>query len=126
MVKHGMINLTYDTQNEHLNAYESYLQGSRSDLVGNIFIDKKQQTIDGNISVVILKDYTSVVKYIPVVGYILLGDDKSVAISTKVSGNLDDPKVETFATSDAIKGTGNILKRIITSPFKLFEGNSKE
>lgn len=121
MVKNGILNVTYDTDADVLNIYEGYLKGSRSDLAGNIQIDRKNKVVDGNVSVIILKDYTSVVKYIPVVGYILLGDDKSVAISTKISGDLDDPKVETFATSDAIKGTGNILKRIITAPFKIFE-----
>jgi len=121
MVKNGILKVTYDTNLDVLNIYEGYLKGSRSDLAGSIQIDRKNKMIDGNVSVIILKDYTNVVKYIPVVGYILLGDDKSVAISTKISGDLDDPKVETFATTDAIKGTGNILKRIITSPLKIFE-----
>jgi hypothetical protein len=121
MVKNGILNVTYDTDADVLNIYEGYLKGSRSDLAGSIQIDRKNKLVDGNVNVIILKDYTSVVKYIPVVGYILLGDDKSVAISTKISGDMDDPKVETFATSDAIKGTGNILKRIITAPFKIFE-----
>lgn len=121
LVKNGQLNVTYDTQNSVFNIYEGYLQGSRSDLVGNLQIDKKNRLLDGNISVVILKDYTKVVKHIPVIGYIFLGDDESVTLSTKVSGDIDDPKIETFATSDALNGATNILKRIITSPLKIFE-----
>ncbi|GEM_PF-706322 len=121
LVKNGNLNVTYDTQNNVFNIYEGYLQGSRSDLVGNLQIDRKNRLLDGNISVVILKDYTKVVKHIPVIGYIFLGDDESVTLSTKVSGDIDDPKIETFATSDALNGATNILKRIITSPLKIFE-----
>jgi hypothetical protein len=121
LVKNGHLNVTYDTQNNVFNIYEGYLQGSRSDLVGNLQIDRKNRLLDGNISVVILKDYTKVVKHIPVIGYIFLGDDESVTLSTKVSGDIDDPKIETFATSDALNGATNILKRIITSPLKIFE-----
>ncbi|MEJ5168107.1 MAG: AsmA-like C-terminal domain-containing protein [Arcobacteraceae bacterium] len=121
LVKNGHLNVTYDTKNNVFNIYEGYLQGSRSDLVGNLQIDRKNRLLDGNISVVILKDYTKVVKHIPVIGYIFLGDDESVTLSTKVSGDIDDPKVETFATSDALNGATNILKRIITSPLKIFE-----
>lgn len=121
MVKNGILKITYDTDNEFLNIYEGYLEGSRSDLSGSIAIDTKHNTIDGNVNVVILKDYTNIVQNIPVVGYIFLGEDKNVIVSTKISGSLDHPQVETFATKDATKGGVNILKRILTSPLKIFE-----
>ncbi|WP_200414349.1 AsmA-like C-terminal domain-containing protein [Arcobacter sp. FWKO B] len=121
MVKTGTAKIAYNIEDEVMSFYEIYTKGSRADFVGDLQLNVKDRLIDGNINVIILKDYTNIVKNIPLVGYILLGDDKSVAISTKISGDLDDPQVETFATKDVIQGTGNIIKRIFTSPLKIFE-----
>lgn len=120
-IVYGNLKVIYDEKDNLFNIYEGYLQGSRSDLIGNLLIDRNNRLVDGNINVVILKDYSNVVKHIPIVGYILLGEDESISLSTKVSGDLDDPQIETFATSDAIEGTSNIIKRIFLSPFKLFD-----
>jgi hypothetical protein len=57
---------------------------------------------------------------IPVVGYIIFGED-SVSTSLKIEGALDDPQISTTIAKDIIIAPLNILKRIFLVPYHLFK-----
>jgi len=68
------------------------------------------------------------IRKIPLVGYILAGDDQSVLTTLKITGPLKDPKVENTIAKDIIITPFNILKRTLDFPVyylkKLDSGDS--
>ncbi|WP_345969041.1 AsmA-like C-terminal domain-containing protein [Sulfurimonas sp. HSL1-6] len=56
------------------------------------------------------------IRKIPLVGYILVGDDKSVLTTLNINGPLNDPKVENTIAKDIIVSPFNILKRTLDFP----------
>ena len=69
-------------------------------------------------------DLGSSVSKIPIVGYILLGED-SVSTSLTLTGKLSNPQVNTQVAQDIAVAPWNILKRTFTYPMKLFESDDK-
>ncbi len=59
------------------------------------------------------------VSKLPVVGYILVGDDGTAATALNITGKLTNPTVETALAKDIIIAPFNILKRAIVYPFQL-------
>ncbi len=66
------------------------------------------------------------VSNLPVVGYILVGDDGTAATSFHISGNLDDPKVENALAEDIIIAPFNMLFRAVTYPFHVLKSLGEE
>lgn len=65
-------------------------------------------------------DIGSSAKNIPLIGYIIFGDE-TVSTTVRVHGNLKDPKVESAVAKSIIVAPYNIIKRTITLPFKIFD-----
>ncbi|SHO80671.1 Putative periplasmic protein [hydrothermal vent metagenome] len=65
------------------------------------------------------------VSKIPVVGYILLGDNRSMAIGLSISGNLKNPKVETHAIKSMVELPFTILERLLKAPSNLLKRDRK-
>ena len=74
-----------------------------------------------NLKLNLKTDFGSNVSNLPVVGYILIGDDGTAATSFKISGALDNPKVESALAKDIIVSPFNILFRTITYPFHVLD-----
>jgi len=53
---------------------------------------------------------------LPLVGYILMGEDKSMTFGLQITGMLDNPKVKTSAGADILSLPLKILKRALESP----------
>lgn len=62
-------------------------------------------------------DLGSTLGKVPMVGYILLGDDGSLATTLTLSGKLDDPKIDTAIAKEIVTAPFNILKRTLVYPF---------
>ena len=60
------------------------------------------------------------------VGYILLGDDGSLATTLTLSGKLDDPKIDTAIAKEIVTAPFNILKRTLVYPFLWMMDDKKE
>jgi len=56
------------------------------------------------------------IRKIPLVGYILVGDDNSVLTTLTVSGPVDNPKIDNTIAKDIIIAPFNILKRAFDFP----------
>ena len=118
-VKNGVIEFRY--HKGHLLIKRLHLASYSLEFDGFGSIDLERNIIQMNLWLKTLKSLTNIVSKIPIAGYILLGKDGSIAISLDVNGTLEDPKVTTHATKDAIEAPFNIIKRTLTLPFKLFE-----
>jgi hypothetical protein len=96
-----------------------------------MFIDSKEMKILGkgvastkynilDLDLNLKTDLGSSAYKIPVVGYIIFGED-SVSTSLKIEGALDDPQISTTIAKDIIIAPLNILKRIFLVPYHLFK-----
>ncbi len=100
--------------------------------ISDIYIDSKELDILGrgtanfntnkiDLQLNLKTDLGSSISKIPVVGYILLGDD-TVSTTLKITGPLDDPKVESLLAEDIIVAPLNIIKRTFLLPYHLITG----
>jgi hypothetical protein len=97
------------------------IKGTSSSIVGEGYIDLKKKTINIKLAIQTAKDFGKVVGKIPVLGYILMGKDKSMTIGLKVKGSLDKPEISTSAAADVLSLPLRLLKRTIESPTKIME-----
>jgi hypothetical protein len=94
------------------------------DLYGKGQADYLNNSIDISLS---LKTHLGKnVSQLPVVGYVLVGDDGTAATTFEITGALNDPKVESALAKDIVIAPFNILKRAITYPFHLYKTLSED
>lgn len=93
-------------------------------IVGSGITDYPNNAIDMNMT--FKTDLGTTVSKIPLVGYLLLGKDGSIATAFKVTGRLDDPTVKTQTVQDVVTAPFNIIKRAITLPFWIFSSDKNE
>lgn len=90
--------------------------------VGTGSVDLSKGLIDFDIGVQPLGTIDVVVSNIPVMGYVLTGDNKSLlTYYFEAKGSILDPQVESVPFKALGTGITGILKRLFLSPVKLFE-----
>jgi hypothetical protein len=58
---------------------------------------------------------------IPLVGGVILGEDKRIATNVDVKGTLSEPSIETHLILDTLKTPVNIIKRTLEAPLELIK-----
>ena len=96
------------------------LDGFSANISGSGYINLATKEIDLELDIKTLKDISKFISKIPLVGYITLGDDKSISTHINIVGKIDNPTVKTQLLQDSLSSPLNILKRVIESPLKLF------
>lgn len=114
--------VTYD--NDILYVHDFYMDSEELDIFGEGTVDFPNNSIDMKLK--LKTDLGSSFSKVPVLGHIVLGDDKSIATSLEISGALDDPKVDNGLASDIVTAPFNILKRTLTLPFHIFKEEEKK
>lgn len=84
-------------------------------ILGEGKADINARTLEGEMT--LKTDLGSKLGKVPMVGYILLGNDGSVSTTLTLSGSLDDPKIETAIAKEIVTAPFNILKRTVIYPF---------
>jgi len=120
-VNEGYIDFTYDFENRILNLIKIHMIGNSVDFEGYATLNLKESYVNANVDLIFMKDYTKIVNFIPGLNYLFLGDEKRVSTKVKITGDLNNPKIETQLAKDSISAPVNFFKRVITSPLKLFE-----
>ena len=77
-----------------------YIKGTSATIAGTGEIDLQKKTINLNLAIQSARELGKVVGSLPLVGYILMGEDKSMTFGLQITGTLDDPKVKTSAGED--------------------------
>jgi len=95
-----------------------YLESKELKILGKGNADINKNSID---LVLNLKtDLGSNLSKVPLVGYIIL-DGKNISTTLKVTGNLNDPTVNTMLAKDIVVAPLNIIKRALTLPYELIK-----
>jgi len=98
-----------------------YVKGDTATIVGKGELNLKTKKLDVNLAVQTVRKLGKIVGSVPVLGYILMGDDNSITFGLKITGTLDDPKVETSAAKEILMLPFDIIKRTIQSPAHLMK-----
>ena len=93
-----------------------YIKGTSATIAGTGEIDLKKKTINLNLAILSARELGKFVGSLPLVGYILMGEDKSMTFGLQITGTLDNPKVKTSAGGDILSLPLKILKRALESP----------
>lgn len=117
----GTIDFVYDFNMKFLNMHKIKTKGNGIDFDGYVTINFNNLKVDSKLKLIFFKSYSSIVGAIPVVNYILLGDEKTVDTDIFINGTLDEPQYRTKFVEDGGFAPINIIKRIITSPIKLIK-----
>lgn len=104
------------TYKNHLFDMDSYtLNSPELKIAGFASVNMINDSIAGTLT--LKSDLGSALGKVPMVGYILLGDDGSISTTVNLKGKLSDPIVETAIAKEIVTAPFNILKRTITYPF---------
>jgi len=118
-VDNGYIEFTQTGQLMHIK--ELQLRGKNADIVGKGDVDLASNTLNLKLQIKTLKTFSSALDMIPLVGGLILGEDKRISTNVDVTGSLDDPTVETHLILDTLKSPVNIIKRTLELPLGIFK-----
>jgi len=109
----------FTLKNKILKFSDISIDSPELDIAGNGTIDLKQRDI--NIDLELQTDLGTKMSQVPMVGYLIFGEDGRVSTTLKIEGDLDNPKVENGLAKDIVVAPFNIIKRTLTYPFKIYK-----
>lgn len=115
--------INFHSKDDIFNISDIALDSKEMDIVGKGSASFVNNSID--IDLTLKTDLGSSVSKIPIVGYILLGED-SISTSMKISGKLNDPDVKSLIVQDIAVAPLNIIKRTLLLPFHLFKSDEND
>jgi hypothetical protein len=98
-----------------------YVKGKSATIVGKGELNLKKRTINMDLAIQTARELGKAVGSIPLFGYILMGEDKSMTVGLKITGSLDKPKVQTSAAKEILTLPLDILKRTIQAPVHILK-----
>ena len=117
------VGFTYNTDVIDVKTFA--IESNALDMAGTGVIHLPENTIEMNIDLVGKTKQT--ISKIPLLGYILVGDQKQPTITLTVTGDLDDPDITTSTYKEIVKTPFDMLLRTINLPnhlLKQMEGAS--
>lgn len=115
--------LNFNAKDDIFNLKDIYLDSGEIDIKGRGKASFKYNKIDLMLN--LKSNLGSNASKIPVVGYILLGED-TVSTSMRISGKLNDPEVKSLIAKDIAVVPLNIIKRTLLLPAYLFKSGTKK
>ena len=116
-IKEGVIDYTMTP--EKITFDSVYLKGNSATVVGKGEVSLKTGKLHIDLAIRSVREFGKMVGKIPLLGYILMGDDNSMTVGLQVTGTIDDPKVNTTVAKDILTLPLEILKRTIIAPTRL-------
>ena len=89
-----------------------YIKGHAATIAGRGEIDIKSKKIKMDLAIQTGREFGKIVSKIPVLGYLLMGKDRSITVGLRIEGTLDNPKVETSTAKEILTLPLQIIKRI--------------
>jgi len=96
-----------------------YIKGDSATIVGKGELDLEKKTINVELAIQIARELGKALGSIPLVGYILVGKDKSLTVGLQITGTLEKPNVSVSAAKDILSYPLELIKRTIESPAQL-------
>ena len=98
---------------------KALVDGSSMNLAGYGYIDLLENKLDLKVFAAPFKTVDRIIRILPLIGYVL--NDKLISIAIKVTGDLEDPKVEYLPAAEIGSGLLGIMKRTLELPIKVVE-----
>ena len=95
------------------------LKGINTNASAKGIINLKDETLNILLSLETIKDLAKTIGAIPIAGYLILGDDKTIRTRIKISGDIKNPKIRSQVGKDVLEAPINIIKRTFKLPSKL-------
>ena len=94
-----------------------FVEGSSATISGDGVVDLKTKAVNVELAIQTVREIGKVVGSVPVVGYILTGENKGVVtVGLKISGTLENPRVKTNPVKDVLLMPFDMIKRTLTTP----------
>ena len=119
LIKDAVIDFSRD--GDILTIDEINIRGKSTDIIGSGTINLKTDEINILLQISTLKNLTSLVSYIPLVNYIILGEDGRIYTDIDVKGTISNPKMTTHIIKDTAMSPLRIIKRTFETPFRMFQ-----
>jgi len=106
----------YTLSNNKIHFEKIHLKGKSATFVGKGTIDIATGKLDMDLAIQTARELGKVVGSLPLLGYILMGKDKSMTVGLEIKGTLDKPIVKTSAAKEILTLPLQIIKRTFESP----------
>lgn len=106
--------ITFAVNKKYIGFENINLVGTSIDVDGNGIIESDTDEINMNLKISTIKNLSNILNKIPIVGYLILGNEGKISTNVIVNGTLKDPKTQVSLAEDAIKAPFNILRRAFT------------
>ncbi|MBP6497177.1 MAG: AsmA-like C-terminal domain-containing protein [Campylobacteraceae bacterium] len=118
-VKDGYIEFT--REGEIITIIDMKLTGNNADIVGSGTINFDTNQMALKLQIRTLKTFSNIIDWIPIVGGLVLGEDKRISTNVDVIGEIDDPQIKTNLVLDTLKSPLHIIKRTLELPLEIFK-----
>ncbi len=93
-----------------------YIKGESATIIGKGELDLDKKTINIELGIQVARTLGKVLGSIPLVGYILVGKEKSLTVGLQITGSLDKPEVNVSAAKDILSYPLQLIKRTFEAP----------
>ncbi|MGP1579764.1 MAG: YhdP family protein [Wolinella sp.] len=108
--------------NDHYLIVEDFdFKGTSINSEGFGLVNLKNDEIEFQTRLTTLKSLGNIVNSIPVVGYIIMGEDGSFSTNVEIKGTLNDPKSQSTVAKDTIRAPFGVIERAIKTPLRLLK-----
>ncbi len=115
VIKQGKIDFTLN--GDQLTMDSIVIEGKTALISGKGEIDLKSKDVKVDIAIQAAKSAGKIVGKLPVIGYILTGEDQSImTVGVNITGTLDDPIVKSSPIKDALLLPFELIRRTLTAP----------
>lgn len=124
-IKKGSAKVSFDTTKEIVNFDAIKTKGDVVDLEGVCAINLKDKSVKAELDIIFARNISTAISYLPIIGYIIFGDDPRIKMQASVSGAIANPKVETHFVKGTTMGVASILERVLMLPIDVVGGVGK-
>ena len=115
------VDILFSRENDLVTVHNITVNGVSTDIVGGEIINQKDETMHFNLQIKTLKALSDTISKIPIVNYILLGDNQTLSTGVEISGSMSYPVVKTQDIQDTLSKHFDVIKNTIMLPFKIFQ-----
>lgn len=108
----------FNMDNQLLTVHNFRTDGVTVNSQGHGWADFNRQLLDVDIDLELMRNLSSIIGKIPLVGYAMMGESGHLTTSLKMTGSMKQPKIETNLTEEIVLAPLNIIQRTISWPFK--------
>jgi len=118
-IKKGSIDFTLD--GDILKLKSILIKGASATISGSGIVNLKTKKIKVDLIIMTAREVSQMIKNLPIVGDIIMGDKHSVSVGLKVRGSLNKVKIKVSAVEDLMLLPIDIIKRTLSTPFNMYK-----